>query len=149
MKLLPDEKYETLFDIPFEKLKGEGIKYILLDYDDTITSKKNDKPNSRTIELIDKLKKDFEVIIFSNNFKKRVIRSAEFLNVDYVSFALKPFKKNYKKLFKKKHIFLHEVCAIGDKTMTDILGGNNMKIKTIKIKKCNKKGWVYGSEKKE
>ena len=63
---------KTIFDINYKELKQSGIKCLIYDLDNTLglISHKNCPDEAK--ELINKLKKDFIVVISSNNTKKRL-----------------------------------------------------------------------------
>ncbi len=140
MKLfLPTSYYQNVFDINYEKLKKKGIKCILFDLDNTLGLIDESVANNRAINLIKKLKKDFIIIIISNNYKKRIAKYIEPFGVEYISFAMKPFSCGIKKTLKKYNLSNNEIIIIGDQLMTDILLGNFNKIDSVLVDPLGKK----------
>lgn len=131
-KYIPKMYKKSILDIDYDKIKDNNIKCIIFDLDNTLLAINKDIPEQNICKKIDELKKDFIVIILSNNSnEKRLSCVANKLGVNYVKFALKPFKKGFKKVQKMFKLKKNEMCIIGDQIMTDILGGNKYKIYTI------------------
>ncbi len=132
-RFLPDMYSESIFTINYKKLKKMGIKCLLLDLDNTISPAKEVVLYEETKKLIDKLKKDFKVIIFSNNFPKRIGKFGDYYSVDIACVSLKPLSYKYRYILRKYKYKKNEVAAIGDQLITDIQGGNNIGITTILV----------------
>ena len=45
-KLIPDEYYNSIEDIPYNKLYAQGIRLILTDLDNTLISYREDEPTA-------------------------------------------------------------------------------------------------------
>ena len=88
--------------------------------------------------LFDKLKKDFKVAIFSNNFKKRVSKYGEYYDVELEYLSLKPLCFKYRKIKKKYNLNSNEIATVGDQLLTDVLGANNMKMYSILVTPVSK-----------
>ena len=59
-------------------------------------------PDDKTVKLIEKLKKDFNIYILSNNHnKKRLNEVSGILDIPYVALALKPSKIGFARVHKK------------------------------------------------
>lgn len=132
-RFIPKVYQETIYKINYDKLKNEGIKCILFDLDNTISPAKEVIFDEKIKALFDKLKKDFKIILFSNNFPKRISKFGDYYDVDIACLSLKPFKYKYKYILKKYGYKASEVATIGDQLITDIQGGNKMNIKTILV----------------
>ncbi len=142
-KYLPDVYQKSIYTINYQKLKENGIKCILLDLDNTMIPAKSKTVTGKLEQLIDELKKDFKVIVFSNAIKKRVKPIAEKLALDYYAFALKPMQKYYLKALKEYRFKECEVAIIGDQIQTDILGGNRVGITTILVNPVSSKDFSF------
>lgn len=130
---LPNRYHKTIFDINYNSLKEEGVKCIIFDLDNTLglLSHKTCPENAK--ELIQELKKDFTILISSNNTKKRIKPYLDELGIDGVGLSLKPSIKGLMKIRRKYHFKKNEMCMIGDQMVTDILSGNRYHIKTILV----------------
>lgn len=132
-KCIPKIYKKNIFDINYLRLKKEGIKCIIFDLDNTLTVAGSEVISEDVKSLLEKLNKDFKVIIMSNNFKKYIIKKLNNLDLDIISFAIKPSSKGFKKIVRKYNFSREEMCIIGDQLLTDMLGGNNFKITTILV----------------
>ena len=132
-KFLPLIYQESIFTINYDKLKKMGIKCLLFDVDNTISPAKETVLCNKTKKLFEKLKKDFKIILFSNNFPKRVRGFSSFYDVEDAYLSLKPLSFKYKLILKKYGYKKNEVAAIGDQLLTDIKGGNKVGIVTILV----------------
>ncbi len=80
-----------------------------------------------------KLKKEFTVILISNNTKGRVAKVAEHLQVDYISLAMIPSTSGLSRIKRKYGFEKSQMAMIGDQLFTDIVAGNRYGILTILV----------------
>ena len=135
--MIPDAYYENIFKIDYNKLKKIGIKNLFFDIDNTIIPYYETDISNKTKKLFRDLKKDFNVFLFSNSRKKRVLNISSKLGVDAYYLSMKPLKKNYKKIM---NIFNKKECVfIGDQLLTDVLGAKKNKLKVIFVDKLKER----------
>ena len=120
-------------DINYKKLKKLGIKCLVFDLDNTIALIDQHIITDEVKKLLLSLKKDFQIVIISNNVTSRVKTYAEYLECDFVANALKPLSRGYRKIRKKYGFQKQEMCMIGDQLVTDIYGGNRYGMFTILV----------------
>ena len=133
-KYIPKIYKKSILDIDYKKLKDNNINCLLFDLDNTLLEIHKSIPKKEICYLIKKLKKDFKIVIISNNTsKKRLSKAANELDVDYIKFALKPSSKAFRKVQKDYGFKKEEMCIIGDQLITDIKGGNNYDVLTILV----------------
>ncbi len=141
-KFIPNFYYNSIYDIPLEDWKKEGIRLILTDLDNTLISYNEKMPNDALYEFKNKvLNLGIEFIIVSNSRKERVENFAKALGIPCVKFSTKPLKRGINKaIYKVAHgcYSKDQVVLLGDQIMTDILGGNRVGIKTCLIKAVDK-----------
>ena len=131
--MIPDAYYENIFNIDYIKLKNIGIKNIFFDIDNTIIPYKKTDIDKKTIKLFKDLKKDFNVFLFSNSGRKRVLNIAKSLDVNAYYSSMKPLKKNYKKIM---NMFNKNECIfVGDQFLTDVFGAKRNRLKVIFVNK--------------
>jgi len=136
---IPNRYYKDIYGINYKKLKKEGIKALLFDLDNTLALISEGLPPKKVLDFINKLSKEFDIYIVSNNNYDRIEKFCKPFNVDFVSFSLKPLAKGFKTVRKKKNYKRNEMCVIGDQLMTDIFGGNRYKCFTILVDPLGKK----------
>ena len=129
----PDIYQKNIFDIPYDTLKKEGIRLLVFDLDNTLVKVSEDTSFQDVKKLIQELKKDFTVIISSNNRMKRVKKYLDELEIDGYAPSFKPSYYILNKIRKKYHLQKKEMCMIGDQMITDILSGKWYHIKTILV----------------
>ena len=76
-KYIPDMYQKSIYAIDYHKLKNCGIRFLLFDLDNTLSSVGENKPTAKLKKFIEELKQEFEILIFSNSPKKRVMEFAE------------------------------------------------------------------------
>lgn len=126
-------------NINYLKLKDMGIKCLVFDLDNTIALIDQDLISKDTKELLTNLKKEFIIVIISNNVESRVKKYADSLECDYVYKACKPFSRGFKKIAKKYNLKSQEIAVIGDQLITDILGANLFKACPVLVDPLAKK----------
>ncbi len=133
-KYVPKMYQPSIQKINYEKLKKMKIKCLIFDLDNTLVEVNSSSPTKDTCKLMEKLKKDFNIYIISNNsHKERLTTVADALGIHYVGSAMKPFSKGFKKVLKENNYKKEDMCIIGDQIMTDILGGNRFGIFTVLV----------------
>jgi HAD superfamily phosphatase (TIGR01668 family) len=131
---IPKIYKKSILDIDYKELKRKNIKCLMFDLDNTLLEIHESIPKEDICNLIKKIKKDFKIIIISNNTsKKRLSKAANELGVDYIKFALKPSSKAFRKVQKDFGFKKSEMCIIGDQLITDIKGGNKYDVLTILV----------------
>ncbi|MCZ8536101.1 MULTISPECIES: YqeG family HAD IIIA-type phosphatase [Paenisporosarcina] len=133
-KFLPSEFVKSVFDISPERLLDKGIRGIITDLDNTLVEW--DRPDA-TPKLVNWLKsmKDagIQVTIVSNNSEMRVKSFADPLGIPFIYKARKPMGKAFRKALQLMDVKREEVVVIGDQLLTDVVGGNRIKLHTILV----------------
>lgn len=129
----PNIYKKNIFEIDYNKLKKEGIKCLVYDLDNTLGLISHKNCPDETKELLNKLREDFIVVISSNNTRKRLKPYLEELNIDGVSWSMKPSIRSLIVIKNRFKLKKKEMCIIGDQIVTDILAGNRYHIKTILV----------------
>lgn len=133
--MIPDAYYKDIYSIKYNRLKKLGYKYIFLDLDNTMIKYYSNEIPKELYDLIELLKVNFKVFIFSNSRSKRVKNISKELGISAYYFSKKPLKKSYKII---KNIFDYRKCIfIGDQFMTDVLGAKRSNMKVIFVDKLD------------
>lgn len=130
--LKPKAKFDRITDIDIEFLKKNNIKALILDVDNTLIDLDR-KLLENVEEWIENVKKEnIKMCIASNSMKKeKILKVAHELDVPYVYFATKPFKRGLKKAQNILNEKPEYIAEIGDQLFTDVLGANRMKMFSI------------------
>ena len=130
---------KNIFDINYDKLRRDGIKCLIFDLDNTLALISEKECPENTIQLIATLKKDFTVLIITNNNRRRVIPYQKVLDIDAIYLAMKPFTIGLRRVMRKYKLKKSEMVMIGDQLVTDIKSGIDFGIKTILVDPLGKK----------
>ena len=129
-----DFAFRRTVDIKPSFLKKHGIKGLILDVDNTLTTHDNPVPAEGIAEWLESMKANgIKLIIVSNNHPERVKPFAEPLGLDFVSDSGKPLSKGYKAAMKKMGLFPEETAAVGDQLFTDVWGANFSGVKMLYV----------------
>lgn len=122
MIFYPNIYLNNVKDIKMELLKENNIKGLLLDVDNTLIDF-DLKILEGAKEWCDSLRKEgIKLCILSNTNKiEKVKRVAKELELPYINFAKKPFKKGFKRAIDLLRLDAENVAAVGDQIMTDVL----------------------------
>lgn len=119
----PNEYRKNVTFVDWKKLRKK-YSIIIFDIDNTLDIP--DKITQYSKELDDFLKYlkslDYKIYFMSNNQQDRVESFTKYYDFPYLYSARKPFQKNYKKFLNKKS--KEKTIFVGDKFVTDIIGGN-------------------------
>jgi len=143
-RFFPNENFDTIFDVDYNKLASQGYKGIMFDIDNTLVPYDVAHPSQEIIDLFMNLKKlGFNIALVSNNNNERVYKFNEKLKVFAVPKALKPMTRKLKKAMTLMNTNEENTVFIGDQLFTDIWGGNRLKIKTILVTPiAEKEQWI-------
>lgn len=153
-KFIPNEIYETIYDIDFNKLYDEGKKFILFDLDNTLLPYDIPLADAKLKELLNAIQNiGFIILIVSNNSNERVTNFCNDLSLQCITKAKKPLNYGFKKALKKlSYPEKNKVISVGDQLMTDVLGAKRVGIYTILVKplkKSNEKWYTRYNRKME
>ncbi|MCR4794627.1 MAG: YqeG family HAD IIIA-type phosphatase [Ruminococcus sp.] len=129
-----DFAFRRTVDITPEFLEKHGIRGLILDVDNTLTTHDNPVPAEGIVNWLDCMKKNgIKLIIVSNNHAERVRKFADPLGLDFVSDGGKPLKRGYTAAMKKMGLSASETAAVGDQLFTDVWGANFAKVKMLYV----------------
>ena len=117
-----------------KKLKEDyNIEGVIIDVDETLRKDMKDMPKCNK-EWLGSLKGELKVVILTNGIDKELGKYFKSQDIDYIDFAMKPLKRNFKKACNKMDVKPENVLVIGDDLFDDIHGGQKNKMKTILVK---------------
>lgn len=121
----PTGTLHRVTDITPELLGALGIRAIVLDVDNTMSTHGSQTPHTGVLEWTREISaRGVELIVVSNNYKKRVAPFAAQFDLPYISFACKPSPFGYLRAKKLADVRAGECLVVGDQIFTDILGAN-------------------------
>lgn len=131
---IPSEFVRSVFHITPEMLIDKGIKGIITDLDNTLVEWDRPDATPKLIEWFASIKAaGIQVTIVSNNNELRVKSFADPLGIPFIFKARKPLGKAFIQALSIMSVKREEVVVIGDQLLTDVLGGNRLKLHTILV----------------
>ena len=138
LSLLPAFITEKLTDITPEFLAQQGIKLLMLDFDNTIVPYTTSVATPEMDAWLKKmLSSDIAVCVVSNSHNDRVKIFCGHYDMDCITHAKKPFRKGISQCLKKYRIPASQAALAGDQIFTDTLGANGCGVKPILVKAIN------------
>ena len=139
MFLRPNYNIESIYDVDIQELKETGIKALFFDLDSTLMKSKSGKFSFRTLQFINDLKSNFKIAIVTNNKKPSYISKAQSqTDIPIYSNAKKPNPKILLQACKDLSVNPSQSAMIGDRPLSDILGGQNAGMTTILVDSISK-----------
>jgi len=131
---IPSQFVKSVFQITPQELKEKGIKGIITDLDNTLVEWDRPDATPQLIEWFAGMQQaGIQVTIVSNNNELRVKSFADPMQIPFIYKARKPFRKAFLSGLRLMGLKSNEVVVIGDQLLTDVLGGNRLKLHTILV----------------
>ena len=139
MFLQPDFNIESIYDIDIIELKKRGIKALFFDLDSTLMKSKSAKFGYKTLQYLNDLKINFKLAIVTNNNNEKYINQAKIqTDIPIYSHAKKPDIKVMMKACRDLKVQAYDVAFVGDRPLSDILGGIKANMTTILVDSISK-----------
>lgn len=138
IRICPDYNLKCIYDIDLEELKSRGIKVIMFDLDSTLMISKSGMLLDETREWLNKVQQDFKVVVISNNYSEEYLDKARAVcDFRVIGSARKPDPTVMQSYLDE--IGVEPCCAVmvGDRPLTDILGGKRLGCTTILVDSIN------------
>ncbi len=128
----PDIKLDRITEISVEILNKFGIKALILDVDNTLSTHHGQHLTDGLENWLEIMRNSgIKLTILSNSTTKRLSPFAEKIGLDFISIGLKPLPFGYLRAIKRLGTKKNETAIVGDQIFTDIIGGKSAGVKTI------------------
>ena len=133
--LTPDYLEARVEDIDLEAWHQAGIKGVILDVDDTLTTKNSPRVAAGVLSWLKRTEDSgFACIIVSNNrYPAHIEQVSKRLGIPAVARAGKPRSNGFHWALQELGLPPEHVVVVGDRILTDILGGARMGMKTCLV----------------
>lgn len=132
MLLKPKIKLHRVTDINLNLLNKYGIKGLILDVDNTLSTHHGEVLTDGLENWLEEMQKNgIGLLILSNSKQARVEPFADKINLPFISMGLKPLPFKFSSALKMLGTKRRETAIVGDQIFTDTLGGNLYGVKTI------------------
>ncbi len=133
--LFPTYKTKELTDLTPEKLKGEGIRLLMMDFDNTIVPYTTDEPTEKMDAwLKEMVSSDIQLCVVSNSRNDRVKRFCEPYGIPVIIRAKKPGTRGIYEALSRFGYAQDEAALVGDQIYTDTFGAGNAHVRSILVK---------------
>jgi HAD superfamily phosphatase (TIGR01668 family) len=133
--LLPGFVTRKLTDVTPEFLQRQGIKLLMLDFDNTIVPYTTNIPTMEMEHWLSEMSKsDIQLCVVSNSKRDRVKNFCRNYGIDCITHANKPFPKGIEECRVKYGLDSRECALVGDQIFTDTLGANGCGVTSILVK---------------
>ena len=136
--LLPNRITEALTDLTPQYLQEQGIRLLMLDFDNTIVPYTTSEPTEQMAGWLKMmLQSEISLCVVSNSHKDRVKIFCKAYGIDCITHANKPFSKGIKQCLVRYQMPPQACALVGDQIFTDVLGANCTGVKSILVKAIN------------
>ena len=133
-KFYPDVRFNSIKDISADFFSEKGIKFALLDIDNTLVSYTSPLADETAKKFLSMLAENgIKYAFVSNNHKKRVEKFAEEFDAVYIHDSGKPFLFGIKRAMRKIGAEKENTVLIGDQVFTDVYAGKRAKLLTVMV----------------
>jgi hypothetical protein len=133
---IPTYHSPSIYEIPIDFFSRLGIKNLLIDLDNTLSSYRDLHPSRQAAALIESWRGfGYNIVIISNNKGPRVRTYAGELDVPYLNSARKPLKSRLLNFIETHKFQLSETALIGDQLLTDCLVAHRLGITVVLTEK--------------
>ncbi len=128
----PNIKLDRVTDLTPEILNKYGIKALILDVDNTLSTHHGQVLLEGLTAWLFKMRSHgIKMTVLSNSTSKRLEPFAKKIGLEYISLGLKPLPFGYLRALKRLKSKREATAIVGDQIFTDVLGGNLVGLNTV------------------
>ena len=140
----PRMRIGKMIEITPAMMNSLGIKALLLDIDNTMTTHNNPVPADGVTEWIERMQSlGFTLMVVSNNRGERVRKFSGLLGLEFEGSAKKPLPVGFRRACRRLGISPKEAAVVGDQLFTDMLGGNLLGAYTVLTEPYELEGLIF------
>ncbi len=133
-------------DINLELLLADGVKGLIFDLDSTLLAPRSGILTAEVEQWLTVARSGFKLAIVSNNKEKLYLDKVRYLlDIPAIGHAAKPRRRAFLQALQLLQLEAHEVAVVGDRPLTDVLGGLRAGMKTVLVwplKSMNEPDWI-------
>ena len=131
---IPDFVFDKFDDVTPDFLKEQGIRFLLIDIDNTLAPYEEPVPNERVKAWFTALAEaEIRAVLVSNNNAERVELFNGELGLPAFADCHKPSTKMLRKIIKQFDAKIEETSALGDQIFTDVWGAKMIGARAILV----------------
>ena len=133
--LLPTYKTKELTDLTPEKLLGQRIRFLMMDFDNTIVPYTTNEPTEKMDAWLKTMvESDIQLCVVSNSRSDRVQRFCGAYGIPVIIRAKKPCTGGIYEALARFGFAQDEAALVGDQIFTDTFGAGNAHVRSILVK---------------
>ena len=131
---IPTWRAASVTQISAEFLQQQGIRLLMLDFDNTLVPYTTDVPTEAVKNWLEEMKNSgLTVCIVSNSKNARVPKFCRTYGLNCITRAKKPFPNGIERCLARFSVPAQEAVLVGDQIYTDTLGGGCAGVRTILV----------------
>ena len=135
VSLLPTFQADSVTQITPEFLAGQGIRLLMLDFDNTIVPYTTNTPTPEVSRWLERMKASpVQLCVVSNSKKDRVRVFCKAQGIPCITHSKKPFPKGIRQCLQEYDIPANQSMLVGDQIFTDTLGANGCGVSSVLVK---------------
>ena len=135
VSLLPTFQADAVTQITPEFLAGQGIRLLMLDFDNTIVPYTTNTPTPEVSRWLERMKASpVRLCVVSNSKKDRVRVFCKAQGIPCITHSKKPFPKGIRQCLQEYDIPAAQSMLVGDQIFTDTLGANGCGVRSVLVK---------------
>ncbi len=133
-RLMPDFFFDTFRGVTVEFLREEGIRFLLVDIDNTLAPYEESLPSEQVLAWVKALREDGVTLAFvSNNHKERVELFSRDLGVAAFADCYKPLRKRPLAIMAQIGASREQTATLGDQIFTDVWCARALGVRSILV----------------
>jgi uncharacterized protein len=133
-------------DIDLDRLERDGVRGLIFDLDSTLVAPRSGALTQEVAQWLERARARFKVAVVTNNKRDLYIGQVQaLLDMHCIGCAAKPSTRAFIQVLKMFELAPDEVAVVGDRPLTDVLGGRRAGMKTILVmplKTMNEPDWI-------
>lgn len=135
LSFLPAYITEAVTDLEPTWLLNQGIRLLMLDFDNTLVPYTTDEPTEEVVSWLERMQASSVIIcVVSNSHKERVRKFCERYEIPCITHAKKPFSRGIQQCLAQFGLPASSTALVGDQIYTDTLGANLNGVRPILVK---------------
>lgn len=132
--LIPGMIADKVTELTPERLRKEGIRFLMLDFDNTIVPYTTDTPEPEMERWLRTMAdSEIGICVVSNSKRQRVVQFCEQRGIPCITHSRKPFSKGIRQCIERFSLDPRSTALAGDQIYTDVLGANSAGIRSILV----------------
>jgi HAD superfamily phosphatase (TIGR01668 family) len=142
-RMFPDGYAARLEEVDLDGLAGRSVRGIIVDLDNTLVAYRDCVVLPGVARWVaEALRRDFRVVLVSNNWNERVAVIGRQLGVRTVASAMKPLPLAFLRALRVLGTRRDETVVVGDQLLTDVLGAKLMGMHAILTEPISEHGFI-------